>query len=130
MNRSRHHRAHLTHRRLRLKWLAAVALGCLLSVHNLASFAAAGDPTDKAQCLSMLHSAISARCQEMFTDAKQKTACLQQVESHVEQTCQQFFGQGKDFCATCTSSCTQTFDSGDKRRKECLAMCLTQRGCQ
>ena len=130
MNRSHHHWGSLHPQPALLRWLVVLVLGCLLAAHAPQGFAAAGDPTNKAQCLSSLRSAIESRCEQMFTDAEQKTACLQQVGSQVEQTCQQFFGEGTDFCAACTSSCTQNFDSTNKRRRECLDMCLKQRACR
>ena len=130
MNRTRQNCLPSSQRPVLLRWLAVLVLGSLLGTLALTTSAAAGDPTNKAQCLSRLRSAIESRCEQMFSEAEQKTACLQQVGSQVEQTCNQFFGEGTDFCASCTSSCTQNFDSATKRRKECLSMCLRQRGCQ
>ena len=125
---------------LRLRWLAGLMLAFLLAAQTQNTFAqvtvaqntfaATAEPTNAAECRSTLLPIIETRCQQMFTDAGQKTACSQQAGSQVEKTCQQFFGAGQDFCATCTSSCTQNFAAGDGQRKQCLAMCLNQPGCQ
>ena len=130
MNRWHHDCSARPHWWLCLRWTAGVVLACLLAAHAQNTFAATADPTNDAQCRSTLQPIIEARCQQMFTDAGQKSACLQQVATQVGKTCQQFFGAGQDFCATCTSSCTQNFASGDGQRKQCLTMCLNQPGCE
>ena len=103
---------------------------CAIAVLLLAAEADARDPTNMNECLGSLKPAIEARCRQMYADQRQQASCLQAVAPQVRQTCQQFFGAGQDFCAVCTSSCTQSIPAGDPRRRECLSMCLAQPKCR
>ena len=103
-----------------LPWALALALSATVQ---------ARDPTNMSECVSTIKPLIESQCKSMFTDEQKRSSCLQQVGPHVQQTCNQFFGEGQDFCATCTSSCTQNFPSGDPKRRECLSMCLSQPRC-
>lgn len=111
--------------------LYRVSAGALLLTLALCVFAPlqARDPTNMSECVSTIKPLIETQCRSMFTDEEQRSSCLQQVGAQVQQTCNQFFGEGRDFCATCTSSCTQNFPSGDPKRRECLSMCLSQPRC-
>ena len=111
--------------------LPVLAVLLLLTVLGLAPAAGqAADPTNMTECVGTLTPMIEARCQSMFSGSEERSNCLAQVTPHVQNTCQQFFGEGQDFCATCTSSCTRAYPSGDPKRRECLSMCLSQPRCQ
>lgn len=90
----------------------------------------AKDPTTKAECLRMVRGPLEAQCRSQFAgQPSQLGACLQLGAPLLEQVCDQFFGDGVDFCATCTSTCTRVYASGDGQRRECLAMCMEHPGC-
>jgi hypothetical protein len=113
---------------------AARALRTLLiaAVVSLPVIAQAADPRNLEECVQMTRAPLEAQCRSIFAAAGQaveRAACLEQIGPQLQSVCEQFFGEGRDFCATCTASCTGTFDSGDGRRRECLAMCLQQPGC-
>jgi hypothetical protein len=78
----------------------------------------------------MMTPLVEARCRALFTESGQQASCLQQVAPQVKRTCDQFFGEGQDFCAICTASCTRHFPAGEPKRRECLSMCLSQQRCQ
>lgn len=98
-----------------------------------ASTARAQNPTNKSECLQMTRGPLETQCRNMFSGADQKeqqAACLAQIGLQLDEVCEQFFGEGRDFCATCTSSCTQSYPPGNDKRRQCLAMCLDQPGCK
>ena len=100
---------------------------------SLAGTATAADPTTKAECLSMMRAPLEAQCRKLFAtseQAEQQAACFGAVVPQVESVCEQFFGAGRDFCSTCTSSCTKNYEAGKAERRQCLSMCLAQPGCQ
>lgn len=93
----------------------------------------AADPRNESECISMTREPMKAECRRIFSGAEQAPmleSCLSAIDQQLEVVCKQFFGEGKDFCAVCTKSCTDNFQAGNSRRKECLAMCLDHPGCQ
>ena len=107
------------------RWLLVVVVALLVvgSAHSK-------DPRSKSECVAMVRAPLQSQCRSMFSDPSQIDACLQQINPQLERVCEQFFGAQSDFCATCTASCNQAFQSGDGKRRECLGMCLRQPGCQ
>ena len=115
-----------------IAWIRGFTLAMLVALHG-AGFAQSGNPTNKAECLRMAQGPLERQCNTIFasdSQREQRSACLAQVRPRLEAVCEQFFGAGSDFCATCTSSCNRSFQPGDGKRRECLAMCLRQPGCQ
>jgi len=95
--------------------------------------AEARDPGNMAECLQMTRGPLEQQCGAIFGAAGQqaeRTACVEQIEPQLRAVCQQFFGDGVDFCAACTSGCTEAFPAGDGKRRECLAMCVDHPGCR
>ncbi len=92
----------------------------------------AGDPRNKPECLIALADALETECRRIYAGAEQtsmREQCLNAIAPQLEPVCEQFFGEEADFCATCNKGCTDNFQSGSDRRKECLTMCLNQPGC-
>ncbi len=92
----------------------------------------ADDPRNKSECLTALADALQKECRRIYAGAEQaslREQCLNAVASQLEPVCEQFFGEGADFCATCNKGCTDNFEPGSERRKECLRMCLSSPGC-
>jgi hypothetical protein len=92
----------------------------------------AGDPRNKAECLTGLAGALESECPKLYAGAEQapmREQCLSAIASQLEAVCEQFFGEGVDFCATCNKGCTDNFPSASDRRKECLTMCLSHSDC-
>lgn len=106
--------------------LLAAALACALPVH-------AQNPTNQSECVRMTRDALKTQCHKMFGAAGQReqlSACLSAAGPELDKVCEQFFGAGSDFCATCTSSCVQSYPPGSAERPQCLTMCLDQPGCK
>ena len=92
----------------------------------------AGDPRNKAECLTALAGALESECRRIYAGAEQATMreqCLNAIAPQLEPVCERFFGGGVDFCATCNKGCTDSFPSESDSRKECLTMCLNNPGC-
>lgn len=107
------------------------ALMILVAACASMTTATAQNPTSKAECIQMTRGPLEQHCRSMFANqAEQQSACLAQVGPQLDQVCEQFFGSGQDFCATCTSSCTQNFPAGNEKRGQCLSMCLAHPGCK
>jgi hypothetical protein len=86
-------------------------------------------PTNKAECIRMLKTALQSQCTTLFgNDADKKTACLASSQAETEKQCNRFFSEG-NFCSTCTSECTNNYKANDPKQKECLQMCYRQPGC-
>ena len=115
-----------------MRRLSLVAVALFVGL-PLAGAAQGADPRNMTECVQMTRAPLEAQCRSIFSRPDQEAergACLERVGPQLEALCQQFFGEGTDFCATCTSSCTKTFPSGEGKRRECLAMCMRQPGCQ
>ena len=121
----------LLDRRIAARALSLLVL--LVAALVPATPAVAQNPTNKAECLQMMRGPLEAQCQKMFAkggQTDQLASCFAAIDPQVSSVCGQFFGEGRDFCATCTSSCTKNFEPGNDERRQCLAMCLAQPGCQ
>jgi hypothetical protein len=110
-----------------------VRAAALLALCAVAAQLPAANPATKAECLQMTRAPLEGQCRSIFAGAgreSERQACLEAIGPQLEAVCEQFFGAGRDFCATCTTGCTQAYASGDTKRRECLSMCLQQPGCQ
>jgi len=117
----------------RLTWPGRLALFACLSAGAMGALAQGRDPRNLTECVQMTRAPLEQRCDGLFGgpgQGEQHAACLGQVATHLRAVCEQFFGEGRDFCATCTSNCTEAFPAGEGKRGECLSMCLRQPGCQ
>ena len=90
------------------------------------------EPRNEAECVVALSDALKTECLKIYAnagDASMRDQCLNAIAQQVELVCEQFFGEGADFCATCTKSCTDNFEPGSDSRRECLTMCLSNQAC-
>ena len=112
-----------------MKKLASVAIVLLMSVPVAAL---SDEPRNEAECVVALSDALKTECLKIYANAGEASTrdqCLNAIAQQVELVCGQFFGEGADFCATCTKSCTDNFERGSDSRKECLRMCLSNQAC-
>ena len=109
-------------------------LACLaLAAFATDACAQTGEPRNMNECMQMTRAPLQQDCATLFAGPDQgesRTACLEQVTTRLRAVCEQLLGVGRDFCATCTSNCTQAFPAGQGKRGECLAMCFRQPGCE
>ena len=107
--------------------IVVVALLVLIPIDSDAE-----DPRNKSECLTALADALETECRRIYAGAEQasmREQCLNAIAQQLEPVCEKFFGEGADFCATCNKGCTDNFESGSGRRKECLRMCLNNPDC-
>jgi len=120
--------ANRNHDALLLALMLAAAACMVWPPHTFAA-----DPASQEECVRMTRAPVQEQCRTLFAgpgQVSQRAACLDGAADNVASVCERFFGEGKDFCAVCTSACTGNFTPGDDRRRECLDMCLAHPGCR